>query len=428
MEVIIQMSNDRTQNKRAWFMLLLSSLFVFYQCLLRTAPSAMSLNLMSDFSVTEHRVGFLSAAFFLSYTLIQVPAGILLDHFKPRRLLSWACLLCAMSSIFFALAPYFIVASISRLFMGLGGAFAFIGSLKLAANWFPAQRFTLLAGIVTSISLLGTIAGEAPLTRLVENIGWRHSMLIIGVLGILISLLFFMFLKDSQTGSTVLPKKSFNEHKQTFMRVIKSKQLWMIAGYSSFVSMPVYTLSTLWGVPFLMARYNLSELIASRTIALCLIGVIVGGPFWGAISDHFKRRFPPLVIAAIGPALALILVIYYPFSDLIIPRILLFSFGFFTSAYLASLSIAREINHPEHTGMALAFINMTNMLAVTLSLPLLGRVLDIFWSGTTKHGLRIYSLSDYQVSMMCMVAVIIISIFFLVFIKETYAKSLLAEE
>lgn len=421
------MSDNKTQNKRAWFMLLLSSLFVFYQCFLRTAPSAMSLNLMSDFSVTEHRVGFLSAAFFLSYTIMQIPAGILLDRFGPHRLLFLACVLCAISGIVFAFSPYFIVASISRLFMGLGGAFAFIGALKLAADWFPAQRFTLLTGIATSFGLLGTIAGDVPLTRLVENIGWRPAMLILGLLGITLSLFLFLFLKGSRTENALLPK-SFSEHKQTLKLVLQNKQLWLVAGYSSFVSMPIYTLSTLWGVPFLMARYHLSELVAARTIALCLLGVVFGGPIWGAVSDHLKRRLPPLIIAAIGPALALIFVIYYPFADLIIPRVLLFSFGFFTSAYLASYSIVREINHPEHTAMALGFINMTNMLLVTLSLPLLGRVLDIFWSGTTKQGLRVYSLSDYQISMTCIVVLIIVSLLFLCFIKETYAKPLFAKK
>lgn len=89
------------------------------------------------------------------------------------------------------------MACTARLMIGFGSAFAAVGAMKLAANWFPAQRFALLTGMMVTIGMLGAIGGEAPLALLVDNYGWRESMIIMGTVGLVLAVLILLVVKDS---------------------------------------------------------------------------------------------------------------------------------------------------------------------------------------------------------------------------------------
>ncbi len=407
----------------AWIILLSSSLFYFYQSIIRVSSSGVGPHLAHEFSVSEHRLGALSAAFYLSYMLMQIPVGITLDRFGARRLLPWMTLVCALGCILFAVAPYFAIASISRMFIGFAAAYSFIGCMKLINNWFPSNRLSLLTGIIYAIGAIGAILGEEPLSYMVDHIGWRNSMLILGCFGIGLSSLLFLVIKDTPSGECIILKKPLNIYRKELGEVFHNKQLWLIGAYISFVAMPIYTLSSLWGVPFMMARYQLNDTTAASAISFIFLGGILGASLWGALSDYLKRRIPFLCIAAFTPAILLIIIIYYPFNHFIIPCMLLFAFGFFNSAYLPAYAVICERMKPTQTATALGMVNMISTFVVMVSLPLLGRLLDVFWSGKMNAGVRVYQLADYQISMTVIVVLIAISLCFLYFIKETHGKS-----
>lgn len=407
---------------RAWIILLTSSIFYFYQSLIKVSSSGVGMHLVKQFSVSEHRLGALSAAYFLSYTLIQIPVGITLDRFGVRRILPWMTLICGVGCVFFAAAPHFWVASVSRLFTGFAAAFAFIGCIKLINNWFPNNKLSMLTGTVVAIGSLGAILGEEPFSYLVDNIGWRYSMLLLGIFGLVLSIILFFVIKDTPSGECIILKKPWRVYKQELKEIFKHKQLWLITAYSTFVSMPISTLSSLWGVPFIMVRYHVSDIKAATAVSFIFLGYVLGSSFWGAYSDYVKRRIPFLFIAAFAPAFLLLIIIYFPFDYFYIPCTILFAFGFFSSAYLSSYAMVCEISKLDQVGTSLGMVNMMNNLIVTFSLPFMGRLLDIFWDGKMLHGVRVYELADYQISMTFIVALIAMSLLFLYFIKETYGQ------
>lgn len=407
---------------RAWLVWTLACLFYFYEFLLQVSPSVMGSSLMRDFSVTADGLGILSGAYFLSYAGMQIPAGILLDKLGPHRLLTCASLICAISSLIFSVTDHLYTAVVARFFIGVGSAFAFVGALKLIANWFPARRFAFLTGLILTLGMLGAIGGEAPLAYVINHIGWRSSMMSLGVAGIFVSLLIFFFVTDSPTGKTRPKKTSFQILGKELLQVLKNKQLWFVALYGGLMYMPTPTLCGLWGVPFLTAGYHVSEAAAAGMISLILVGWAIGSPVWGGMSDRVARRLPAMVFGAVIAPLTLLIIVYYPFSNLIILQFFLFAFGFFSSAFLPSFSIAREISQPEYCATALGFMNMMNMIGVSLAQPLLGKALDALWSGTMSQGIRVYSLNDYKISITLMITIMMISLLLLPFIKDSYAK------
>lgn len=421
------MTNQHISKKRAIIIFLLASFFYFYQMILQVSPDVLGPYLMEKFSVTEHRLGMLTSAYFFAYMLMQIPVGILLDRWGAHRMLSLASCLCALGSFLFSIAPHFYIASLSRLLIGVGAAFAYIGGLKLVSNWFPGQRFSLMMGLLSTIGMFGGIIGEAPLAEVIEQIGWRESMFCLGLIGLAISLLMLFFIRETPFSVYSEKQDIPTLSKQQKQEVFHNKQLWFASFYESIISIPPIILTSLYGVPFLKDKYGLDEVTASRIISIVFVGFMVSGPFWGWFSDYIKRRLPPMYAAAIGSPVILFLLIYFSFP-LPIVGLLLFSLGFFSYGSITAFSTIHEITRPQYLGTALGMLNMFDDLGAAFMLPIFGRLLGLFGTPTYSHSTYTYALTDYQHVFMILIAIMIIPIILLRFIKETYAKSLYPEE
>ena len=103
-----------------------------------------------------------------------------------------ALLACALASLWFSYSQNLTAASIGRLLIGGTVAFGFVSTLTIAGYWFPARRFALLSGILTTVGMMGAILGQAPLRIAVEEVGWRHTVLGLGVIAVILAVLIFL--------------------------------------------------------------------------------------------------------------------------------------------------------------------------------------------------------------------------------------------
>jgi len=124
-----------------WLVWGLSSSFLFYRYLLQVSPSVMVHDLMRDFSLSGVQLGNIASFYFYAYVLMQLPVGLLLDRFSPRRMVASSIAVCALGALLFSVAPDLRVAGLGRLLIGIGGAFSAVGTMKLITLWFPPQRF-----------------------------------------------------------------------------------------------------------------------------------------------------------------------------------------------------------------------------------------------------------------------------------------------
>ena len=124
-----------------WIVCGLGALFYTYEYLLRISPSVMSSELMAAYGITAGAFGNLMAIYYYAYTPMQLPVGMLMDRYGPRRILTAACAACAVGSYLFASSGHLSVAGVGRFLVGFGSAFAFVGVLKLATIWLPKERF-----------------------------------------------------------------------------------------------------------------------------------------------------------------------------------------------------------------------------------------------------------------------------------------------
>jgi len=410
-----------------WIVWGLACLFYFYECLLQVSPSVMSNELMQDFSVTSQTLGVLSGIYFYSYAAMQLPGGVVMDYFGPRRLLTLATLVCAISTIAFGMTDSFFMACFARLMIGFGSAFAAVGTMKLAANWFPAQRFALLTGLMVTIGMLGAIGGEAPLALLIENFGWRHSMIIMGTVGLVLAVLMLLIIRDTPKDFTPVSHHHEIEEEEdllpSFLALIKNKQLWLVATYGGLMYMATPVFCGLWGVPFLMNKMLIAKTTAANYISLVFIGWAIASPLWGIFSNRIGLRKPPMYIGCVGALISSTLFIFAPIESSLLMQFLLFIFGVFSAGFLPAFSVAKELCNKKYVATGLSFMNMMNMVGIALVQPLIGYILDQMWAGEMKGTVRLYPLEAYHTALSILPLGMLVALLILPKVKETYCQS-----
>jgi MFS family permease len=402
-----------------WVIWALGCLFYFYENFLQVSPSVMSEELMRDFAVTSHTLGILSGIYFYSYAALQLPCGILMDYFGPKRILFIATAICAISTIAFGTTEHFLMACIARLMIGFGSAFAAVGTMKLASNWFKADKFPLLTGMMVTLGMLGGICGETPQAMMVDHLGWRHVMSYMGIIGLALAVIIFLVVKDSpkQEHKTKINGLHERSLKEGLFEILKNGQLWLIACYGGLIYMCTPVFCGLWGVPFLMLKLSITKANAANAISLVLIGWAIASPLWGIYTNYLGRRKPALIWSAIGSLACLSMVIYLPIN-LWQTEVALFVFGVFSAGFLPAFSIANDMCHKSYVATGLSFMNMMNMIGIALAQPLVGYILDALWDGNIQEGVRVYSLVAYQQALTILPLGALVALCLLPFIRE----------
>ena len=233
--------------------------FYVYEFFLRVMPSAMTDELMRSFQIDAGGLGVLSAFFYYGYTPMQIPAGLLLDRYGPRILLSLSMLVCAIGTLAFGLTNSAIIASFARLFIGLVSSFAFVGALVLASRWFAARYFALIVGLIQLMGCIGAIAGEAPVAIIVQHIGWRGTLFWSAAIGGIFAILFWLVIRDHPAKEGQLTTASFHgdlNEGQRLSQVLKNPQTWWVGLYAFSCWAPIAIFADLWGIPYIRLFYG----------------------------------------------------------------------------------------------------------------------------------------------------------------------------
>lgn len=420
-----------------WIICFLAALFYCYEYLLRIAPSVMMQDLMQAYRINATVFGNLAAFYYYAYTPMQLPVGVLMDRYGPRNLLTFACLSCAIGSYLFAHAFHIGIAEIGRFLVGFGSAFAFVGVLKLATIWLPPQRFAMIAGLTTSLGMVGGMVGDIYLTALVNQIGWRATVSLSAVAGIVLAAVMYVIIRDNVNEVDSVEACHPDEQAQRrrisepvdfrkvfvgALQIFKKPQIWLCGVVGCFLYLSLTAFAELWGIPYLKAVHGLSSQQAAISISMVFLGWTFGGPLTGWISDTIGNRLLPVLVGSIGGGLTITALLYLPFLPLFAINALLFLFGLFASAEVIVFAIARESCPAHLAASALAIVNMMIMLGGVLFQPLTGYFLDLSWTGGMTDGVRNYTISSYHIALLTLPIAFMLAALLAFFMRETHCR------
>ncbi|MGD9107650.1 MAG: MFS transporter [Gammaproteobacteria bacterium] len=406
-------------------MWLLAAGFFLVTYFARVAPSVMVNDLMRHFQVSAFSIGTLSAFLYYAYIGMQLPVGALFDFCRTRLLLTFATFLCGISCILFACTDSIIAAEVFRFLLGVGSAFAFVGTLKIAGMWFAPSRFGVLASSTQALGMLGAALGVGPLSLVVITLGWRQTIWIIGGILLLLALLIGIILRDRKITKTVtegaIPKietSIFND----FKILLKNPQLWLNALIIGCMYAPTGAFAELWGPSYLHRVNNWHLAIAANAVSVIFIGWAIGGPIIGWASDFFQLRKPIIIFTLISSLLFMLLILYLPNISIPTMFVLLFYYGFCNAGTATAYAIAKEISPSKTIATAIAFTNMFSILIGSALQPIIGLFLDLSHNKVVINNVPYYSTHDYKLAMLTLPGCLIVGLIAVIFLKESYGQ------
>lgn len=430
----MKFENRRDYTIIGWLICALGALFYSYEYLLRIAPSVMQHELRSHFDLSATGFGLLSSVYYFAYVPMQLPVGVLLDRYGPKRLLTFACLICVLGTFLFTATSVFWIAALGRFLVGFGSAFAFVGVLKLATIWLPENRLAMVSGITSALGAVGAMLGDNFLEIFVKKLGWIETLNITAVFGIGLTFILWLGIHDKkghyrQSGTVSSLRRGLVD----LGIIIRNKQIWVNGMYGCLVYLPTTVFAELWGIPYLQHAHGLSSSAAGVANSLLFLGFILGAPLMGYISDKLSRRKFPMVIGAIGASIVMTLILYLPGLNTTSIHSLMFLLGLLYSAQAIIFAVGRELSPGEAAGTAMAVTNMVVMLGAMLFQPLVGRLLDFSLlthvnkataiTGKAAEHLKLYTMHDYQFALSIIPLGILIAAILTLFLKETHAHA-----
>lgn len=402
--------------KTAYVVLTITSGFLFYKYLMQVYPSVMTDTLMSEFHLHGVGLGNLAAAFFYAYMITQVFVGYLLDRFSLRWFCSLAIMIGAVGLFMFGTTTLFSLAFLARLLMGVGAAFATVCYMKCASVWFKPKHYAFVSSLLATSTMAGAAFGSAPLAYVVEAFGWRQSVLILGLIGMILGFLFMVYVKDRQ---------SYHENDQSYRvtfadikRIMLNKHNWLVTFYSGMSFSPVAVFGGLWGNPFLQEKFHMSHTTSATMISMVFIGLGIGAPIFASISTRFGKRKPFMVLANLLSLVTIVAVIYGP-SDLsnTVVFVLLFLFGAGVGCFMLGFVIGKERNAIYLTASVTAMINTGDALFGAFTEPMVGKFLDMSHGAYHAGEHVVFSLLDYHRAFIVLPAYLLLAAFMLIWIK-----------
>lgn len=407
-----------------WLICSLGALYYCYEYFLRITPSVITPELMKTYNLTGAQFGNLSGFYYHAYTPMQILVGLFMDRFGPRRLLTGACLISALGAYLFACSNNLSVAELGRFLVGLGAAFAFVGSLKLATIWLPPHRFALISGIIMCLGMMGAMAGDIVLRAAVDSIGWKETIYISALVGVFLGIILWIFVRDKNplNPHPHLHVTPFKELLHGLWGALKNPQIWLngLVGLLLYLSLSAF--AELWGIHYLHQVYDFSKMESATANSMIFLGWAIGSPFWGWLSDQIRLRCLPIMISSFGALIVISIILYIPGFSFPVTCALMFLFGVFTSVQILVFAICRELSSIRIAGTSIALTNMIIMLGGNIFQPMIGKILDLKWTGAMAEGARVYSDSAYTIAMSILPISIVLAIIITCFIRETHAK------
>lgn len=292
-------------HKGHWLSLFLPFALGYYlSYLLRTVNAVISPDLTGELALSASDLGLLTSAYFIAFGLAQIPLGIALDRFGPRRVNLALLLLAALGAVSFALGETMLELSLARALIGLGVSACLMSGLKAFSLWYPPARQSSMTGFIMAAGALGALTAATPLEALLPFLGWRGVFWLIAVLALGVAAYLALCVPEAPP---VQKEQSFGQALASLGTIFASPYFRRFAGTALLFTGGFMALQSLWAVPWLMQVEGLSRSGAAGMLLFLNLGMLLGQLSIGFFGNALARRgVRPLHLLRFGYGLVLL--------------------------------------------------------------------------------------------------------------------------
>lgn len=362
----------------SWVMVIISSLFFAYIFIQMNMLNAIGDELVREFNLSAQHISQVFASFTYGNLLFLFPAGLLLDKFSTRNIIVTVFSIAVIASYLFSISTSYAMMNVYRFIIGVMAAFSFLSALKMASQWFTPKQMALASGMIATIGMIGGLIAQTPLAMLTARFGWRHAVQLVSALGLAIVLLQIAVLRDvsgrSKNDLKTSPKNDRNFFGSLGL-VLANRQNWLAGLYTCLTNIPVLILGGAWGTQYLMQVHRFDKIDATNIISMIFVGMIIGSPTAGWISDRLKLRKLPMIMGAILCIIVIAISVFAPILPRAVEMILYLLMGFCCSAQVIGYPVISE-NNPKAVSATATSIASTLIVAAGALVPVYGWLLD----------------------------------------------------
>ena len=258
----------------------------FISFIFRNVTAVIAKDLVAEFALTSADLGFLTSMYLFAFAAAQLPLGLLLDRYGPRRTVAALLCVAVVGALVFALGRDLASLAVGRALIGLGVSAGLMGAIKAFTLWFPLSRLATLNGVYLAVGGLGALAATSPAEALVGALGWRGVFIVLSVLSLGAAVLVF----------TVVPEKplpgrgqSLRAQISAFRRIFAMLAFWRIALPAGVGQGITIALLGLWLGPWLADVAGQSRQGVANHLLIAALAYIAGSMFFGVASDRLAQ-------------------------------------------------------------------------------------------------------------------------------------------
>ncbi|MFN0304067.1 MAG: MFS transporter [Burkholderiales bacterium] len=347
----------------------------FLSFVFRNTNAVISKDLAIELHLTPSDLGLLTSAYFLAFAIMQVPVGVFLDRYGPRRVVVSLLAIAAAGAIFFASADDMVTLTIARAIIGIGVSACLMGAFKAFALWFPPDRLASLNGWVIAAGGLGALTATVPIEIVSQNFGWRPMFLGLAAAAVAIGTWVLISVPGHSSPNA---RESWTKQITAVGTILSTRTFWQIGLPMATVQAIYQANFGLWLVPWLMDTNGLDRASAAQWLFWMALAATLGSILYGTGADQLaKRGLPRGALYKSGTTLAVIayfaLLVDSPWR---LALLILYAFGAIAPT-LAYSQLTRRFP-PEMSGRVTTAVNMTMFACVFMAQWGAGLVIRMF--------------------------------------------------
>jgi MFS family permease len=392
--------------------------FVYFH---RVSTSVIVTDLLDAFHTHATALGLMSSMYFYLYAFEQPLVGYLSDRLGPRRVIGYWTMAAAAGCFIFGMAPNIGWASVGRALIGLGVGGVYVPGVKAISLWFRKEEFATMIGLLMSVGNFGAVIATTPLAWATGSWGWRVTFFLIGGITLGLAFVTLFFTRDYGGPSDPVPENPGTASgtgagtAARVMQLLTSGQFWILSIIFFGVYGTLLTLQGLWATPFLMAALGVERIFASKLNMLIPVGVIMGAPFFGWLTDRFsldKKKIFTVILTLYTLTWVGVTLFSSQLWTVGLSLVMLLM-GIFAGGFISTLwGIVREILPAEILGLTSGILNLSPFLGVGAFQVLTGAILD----RAGREG-NLYPLSGFKNAFLICLSGIVVCLVLSFFLK-----------
>jgi len=359
----------------------LAILFFLYEFFLRVFPATISKDIVSGLDISLEQFALISSAYYITYSIMQIPVGILLDRFPFKTVVTMGAALCTLGAVWFAFSHSFLPAFAARLLIGSGSAFGFITLIVVTLNWFPKKNFAFILGCGQLIGASGPLIAGGPVALLLGLVGdWRIIAFWVAIFGVGLTVLVGMFLEGKPVKDEEIPviDKKIPLLKR-ISGLLRITQIWWVLVYAGTIYVALPILGAFWGTAYLEAS-GFEKPKAAFVISMIWLGLAIGAPLSGRLTDQMRKRKPTICLLAIIGGVSSSLILFGSITNEYYLAALFFLIGVAGTGQNISFALIAE-NAPKALRATAPAMNNTAIMGAGALLPLVVTLVMRYFSG-----------------------------------------------